>query len=300
MRYKTYLISFSVLLLSSQAVHGQELRYRVELLVLRHLDSYSASQPAPELKDFSAALDLLAPPAESSLPGQADLPGVQAVHQTGVQAEVQSGDRPLPPVVLQETPGEVMQQAWRRLRSANGLRPELYFSWEQAASAGAPEIRIHDKDLLFEQDPYANLQDASAFQPAGVAKASSGVAMPVSGDVHGPADGVPGGADPSAGPALYYRLDGTARLRVSRFLHLDLDIEYREPAEAAAQQAVATPATTVSTGPGPGTPVASAWQVYTIRQSRQLQIQDLHYFDGPVISVLALVSRVEPLPEAVQ
>ena len=103
-----------------------------------------------------------------------------------------------------------------------------------------------------------------------------------------------------AEPTRYYRLDGTARLRVSRFLHLDLDIEFREPAAAGTPQPVAISATSAATGPDPGTPTATAYQVYTIRQSRQVKIQDLHYFDGPVIAVLALVSRVEPLPEAVQ
>jgi hypothetical protein len=257
-----------MLLLSGQAAYAQEQRYRVELLVLRQLEGYSTQQPAAALEDFSAAMDLLAPPAENSLPDQAELSGsqssaqakVQAVAQPAGQTGNQSGDQP--PVVLQETPGEVMQQAWRRLRSANGLRPELYFSWEQAASAGAPKVRVHDQTLLFEQEPIAGLPDASIVR--------------------------------------YYRLDGTARLRVSRFLHLDLDIQYREPAEAGTPQAVAMSATSASTGPDPGTPTATAHQVYTIRQSRQVQIQELHYFDGPVIAVLAVVSRVEPLPEAVQ
>ena len=87
-------------------------------------------------------------------------------------------------------------------------------------------------------------------------------------------------------------LDGTAKLRVSRFLHLDLDIELREPADAVPQQETVQP--------GADTPRPMAYAVYAIRQSRQVQIQDLHYFDGPVIAVLAVVSRVEPLAEAVQ
>ena len=277
-----------MLLLSSQAAHGQEQRYRVELLVLRHLDGYSAKEPTAALEDFSAALDLLAPPAENSPSGQADLPGVPAGIHSADQSGAQSGNGPQPPVALQETPGEVMQQAWRRLRSANGLRPELYFSWEQAASAGSPEIRIHDKDLIFEQDPYASLQDAAAFQPAGAtrAQADSGNAdaEAVRADLK-PESGAPGLVE-------FFRLDGTAKLRVSRFLHLDLDIELREPADAVPQQETVQP--------GADTPRPMAYAVYAIRQSRQVQIQDLHYFDGPVIAVLAVVSRVEPLAEAVQ
>ena len=285
-----------MLLLGTQTVHGQEQRYRVELLVLRHLEGYSANQPTASLKDFSAAMDLLAPSDETSPSGQADLPGAPAGDQTAVPAGVQSADQsgaqsengPQPPVVLQETPGEVMQQAWRRLHSANGLRPELYFSWEQAASAGSPKIRIHDKDLIFEQDPYASLQDAAAFQPAGAtrAQADSGNAdaEAVRADLK-PESGAPGLVE-------FFRLDGTAKLRVSRFLHLDLDIELREPADAVPQQETVQP--------GADTPRPMAYAVYAIRQSRQVQIQDLHYFDGPVIAVLAVVSRVEPLPEAAQ
>ena len=285
-----------MLLLRSQAAHGQEQRYRVELLVLRHLEGYSASQPAPALKDFSASMDLLAPPAENSLSGQVDLPGVQtgaqsegqSGNQSGNQSGAQSGNGPQPPVVLRETPGEAMEQAWRRLHGANGLRPELYFSWEQAASAGSPKIRVHDKDLVFEQDPEASLQDAAAFQPAGAARAQAD-----SGSARGKAAGgelKPEGTTP--GLVQYFRLDGTAALRVSRFLHLDLDIEFRETAAAVPQPG--------SVQPGVDTSPPRAYTVYAIRQSRQVQIQDLHYFDGPVIAVLAMVTRVEPLPEAGQ
>jgi hypothetical protein len=111
----------------------------------------------------------------------------------------------------------------------------------------------------------------------------------------------PGGAlspqDTVPGLVRYFHLDGTARLRVSRFLHLDLDIELREPAEGGAQYAALQPE--------PGQSVAGAlppkaYTVHAIRQSRQLQLENLQYFDGPVIAVLALVSRVEPLPESVQ
>lgn len=291
MRYITYFILFSTLLLGSQAAHGQEQRYRVELLVLRHLEGYSANEPSTALSDFSAAMDLLAPPAEDSQVDPGDLPGAQPGDQAGVQSADQSGNQSVaqpenglqPPVAFQETPGEVMQQAWRRLRSANGLRPELYFSWEQAASAGSPDVRVHDQMLLLEQDPGAGLQDASLQQQEGAAEAGTEV-----------------GVDLPAEPTRYYRLDGIARLRVSRFLHLDLDIEYREPAVASGQQSPALSAPSDPAPSSPGNPPATAYQVYTVRQSRQVQIQDLHYFDGPVISVLALVSRVEPLPEAIQ
>ena len=291
MKYKAYLILFSMLLLGSQAAHGQELRYRVELLVLRHLDGHSDREPVSELSDFSNATDLLTPATEGSVPEPSKPPTAQPGLEAGTPGAVQAGtpgmDQPRPPIALVETQGEVMQQAWRRLHSANGLRPELYVSWEQGASAGSPKIRIHDQSLLFEQDPNgstqgASLQDGTEFQLADEAAAAE---LP-----------------------RYYRLDGTARLRVSRFLNLDLDIEFREPADpgelpaAAPQSTSALPSSSRadSAQPSPDTADARAWTVYAIQQSRQFQIEDMQYFDGPVIAVLALVSRVEPLPQEVR
>jgi Peptidoglycan-binding protein, CsiV len=271
MKYNTYLILFSILLFDCQVARGQEQRYRVEILVLRHLEGHSTVAPVPLLRDFSTAMDLLAPPVESPMSETAAQPEVPATNPPGVQP----ADQAAAPVVLLEERSEVMAQAWRRLHSADGLRPELYLSWEQAASAGSPEIRIHDNEVVFEPDSYTSLQDATAFQSGH--------------DTRAPGD--------ARALVRYFRLDGTARLRVSRFLHLDLDIELRETAEGEPQSAALQqePGQTVD-----GALPPKAYAVHAIRQSRQLQLENLQYFDGPVIAVLALVSRVEPLPESVQ
>jgi hypothetical protein len=271
MQYTRYLILFSILLLDCQVARGQEQRYRVEILVLRHLQGHSTVEPVPLLRDFSGARDLLAPAVASSSSASAAQSEAPVAVPPGVQPTTQAAA----PVVLLEERSEVMAQAWRRLHSANGLRPELYLSWEQAASAGSPEIRIHDKVVVFEQDPNTSVQDATAFQ--------TGRDTRTQGD--------------ASALVQYFHLDGTARLRVSRFLHLDLDIELREPAEGGAQYAALQPE---PGQPAPGALPPRAYTVHAIRQSRQLQLENLQYFDGPVIAVLALVSRVEPLPEAVQ
>jgi hypothetical protein len=286
MRYNIYLVLFIILLLDCRPALGQEQRYRVEILVLRHLEGYSAVEPVPLLRDFSAARDLLTPPVANPLPASAVQPEVPASVSPGALP----ADQAPAPVVLMEERSEVMEQAWRRLHSANGLRPEFYLSWEQAASAGSPEIRIHDSEVIFKQDPYASLQDAAAFLPAGDSRAQGDAGGNPPGGALSPQDTVPG-------LVQYFHLDGTARLRVSRFLHLDLDIELREPAEDGAQSAA------LQQEPGQAAPGAlppKAYTVHAIRQSRQLQLQNLQYFDGPVIAVLALVSRVEPLPESAQ
>jgi hypothetical protein len=269
-----------LLMLASGAVQGQEQRYRVELLVLRHLEGYSATQPVAVLQDFSAALDLLAPDL---------LPPATAntLPETAAQPE--------PLAVLQETPGEVMQQAWRHLRGSNGLRPEVYLSWEQAGHELFPLLRIHNQVQLLQDEPYLDAQNTARLQPAGSAGTAAGNTQEGAGAVSG--ETLP------PHPVRFYQIDGTARLRVSRFLHLDLDIQYREPMAEAAHDAVAhdgmaqTPQLPGSTQSGLNPAVATSYQVHAIRQSRQVRIQDMEYFDGPVIAVLALITRVDALPE---
>jgi hypothetical protein len=91
-------------------------------------------------------------------------------------------------------------------------------------------------------------------------------------------------------PIRYYRIDGTTTFRKTRFLHLDLDIEIRTPlASEEFPQPAAPPYDVDATNLGTRAP---AYQVSTIHQSRQVQIQDMEYFDGPVFSVLTYVTRV--------
>jgi hypothetical protein len=45
-----------------------------------------------------------------------------------------------------------------------------------------------------------------------------------------------------------------------------------------------------------------AFRVHTLKQNRQVQTRNLEYFDGPVLAVLALISRIdeEPADETVE
>jgi hypothetical protein len=71
MRYKIYLIFLSLSVLVYEPALAQDLRYRVEILVLTHLSHDEEPQELLRLEDYSAALDFLSPPDESE-EGQLD------------------------------------------------------------------------------------------------------------------------------------------------------------------------------------------------------------------------------------
>ena len=62
MRYLNYLILFFICLLNAVPVLAQDTRYRVELLVLTHLNHDQQPREYKYLEDYSPATDFLAPP----------------------------------------------------------------------------------------------------------------------------------------------------------------------------------------------------------------------------------------------
>ncbi len=333
MRYINFLILFiftlSVAVCGMSSVQAQEYRYRVELLVMRHLDGHSQVAPQDSLRDFSASMDLWLPATdEEALDGASENtpataedevldPAMALLDLVETAADL---DQPViqPPQVF-DTLSDTMQESWRRLRLSAGFRPVLYRSWDQADMPPYPELRIHDDQVVRVDDPWAlyretgpdenplpQQQAVPVFSDTGVKpgnlSAADGQTQDLVGDMELP------------DPVVQYRIDGTARLRKSRFLHLELDIEIREPLAAgrvkdarvsgqpqpAAEMPAAALAIPLPAGNGsePTTqsaskPAEALYEVHRIRQSRQISTQRMTYFDGPVIGVLALVTRIE-------
>ncbi|HMB59819.1 MAG TPA: CsiV family protein [Xanthomonadales bacterium] len=295
MRYKLYLSIFLGLCLIGTSVSAAERSYRIELIVLRHLEGTELTDPQAELRDFTAALDLMPPvqpenEQEAEQPDQTPEPEVLAdttLPREDVLAEeaLEEGPR----IVLLEEYSDTMRQAWRRLRSSSGFRPEFYLSWEQPDEEPYEVIRVHDLELLFEEDPYFELR-------AELEEEQAESDVPVFSDVPPEEQaGEPALEEEEAlpGPIRYYRIDGTARLSKSRFLHLDLDIEFRTPDYSVE---IITPPEVPIVNAEAGALLSErppAFRVHTLTQNRQVQTREIEYFDGPVISVLALISRIE-------
>lgn len=71
-------------------------------------------------------------------------------------------------------------------------------------------------------------------------------------------------------------LDGTLRFYLSRFLHVEINLAFREPGEL-------TLYTAVPAVPG---------QLYRIREQRRVKSKDVQYFDHPKFSALVRVAPV--------
>lgn len=116
-------------------------------------------------------------------------------------------------------------------------------------------------------------------------------------------------------PEEIARLDGTVRIRVSRYLHLDTDLVLREqffPATTATMEiepnqvrAEQSGATSVEDRPNLQTPdfrveqkqekpatLAPALQLYRISEHRRIRSNELHYLDHPRFGMIIKVSPV--------
>lgn len=288
MRYTIYLIFILSLMLFSASAAAQQTRYRVELIVLTHLNSVEEPRETGQLPDYSTALDFLTPVVEEEAvecddaemtPEEALAAEVGPVDEDA-NGEPEDEEEPEDPnrVFRVEEMSDVMQETWRRLRLSGPFRPEQYLSWEQGSEEPFPTLRLHDLDAVLIDDPWAS-------QRAAMRVAAEEAALQAEDDCQaapfftGP---------PLPDPVTYYRLDGTARLLRSRFLHLELNLQLREALWDAGQ-----PRFTLGED-GEATPLQpSAFRVYAMKQSRQVRTRRMEYFDGPKLGVLAWVTEVE-------
>jgi len=299
MRYIGYLILFIGLTLVATPVFAQDTRYRVELLVLTHLDYDQEPREMKRLEDYSPATDFLTPPEE------VDEEGETALEETEHAAQVEPGqeepavvdetvvfpepEEPDPNAVVHvEEMSDVMQEAWRRLRLSAPFRPEQYLSWEQGSEEPFPALRVHDLEVVMVDDPYAELrlelleqalEDADNEEQAIVFADAAG--LETSGETGDEEPGLPD-------PTMYYRLDGAVTLKRTRFLHLDLDLQLREAIWDEDQ-----PVVPAGESPEFEQPLPSAFMVHELQQSRQVKTGRMEYFDGPVLGVLAFITTIE-------
>ncbi|NNE04413.1 MAG: hypothetical protein HKN15_01640 [Xanthomonadales bacterium] len=192
-----------------------------------------------------------------------ELQEIRAFLEAPDLAEVLVQPAPYPMDVM----STAMQDAWQRLRNSATFRPLLFVTWEQTRIDYHPPVRIHDDDVIAEQLHFP-------YQTAFLDLRSMDVG--------------------SEYLAPYYRLDGTAQLRRSRFLHLNLDLEYRadllprpEPVPENREDALSLQeedaAQVLAHSPGPAL-------VHRLSQSRQVRTGQMQYFDSPFLGVLARVT----------
>lgn len=294
MRYKVILIIFLLVLAGVQsATAADRSRYRVEIIVLGHLQHDAVPEDMTRLEDYSAALDFLAPAVEDDeeAPGDrdetaagdaqaAEEPGGEPVDASGAGHELAMD--PWQEVVHLPEMGPEMQEAWRRLRLSGPFRPLQFLAWEQGGDAPFPSLRVHDLEVVHREDPW--LAERVALALASQEQQDAGGDGPAYLD--GPED-----ADSLPPPILHYRLDGTAMLRRSRFLHLALALELRTPVfdPTSPRVAAAQPDNDPNNEPRL---VPISFLVHRLEQSRVVATGRMEYFDGPVLGVLAWITDI--------
>lgn len=310
MRYRKYLTLFLLSGFFACSAVAQESRYRVELIVLTHLDHIEEPREALQLPDYSTAIDFLTPVPEEAetdgenaenddgeAPSDAETPQeiIAETTEEGLSEEPEVEVDPNRVVHIEEMSG-VMQESWRRLRLSAPFRPQIYLSWEQGGEEPFPSLRLHDLETVMVDDPWADLraelleQEASASDTDAVDSREEPEEVPAQpSDAEGEqADDEASGEPPIPDPIAYYRLDGTASLKRTRFLHMEFDLQLRE--------AVWDPAIDINMEDPSGEPekiLPSSFLVYSMKQSRQVRTGRMEYFDGPVLGVLVYITSIE-------
>ncbi|MCJ7815429.1 MAG: hypothetical protein MUP31_05175, partial [Xanthomonadales bacterium] len=93
---------------------AQETRYRVEILVLSHLEQNEVPLEQLELPDYSMAVDFLIPPVEADESEAAESP-IAEDPVAGIADVIEPPEDPNRVIHIEEM-SSIMQEAWRRLR----------------------------------------------------------------------------------------------------------------------------------------------------------------------------------------
>ncbi len=312
-----------------------ERHYRVELIVLRHLAGNSDTTPQTDLRDLSGILDLYPPPVAEDVAVEAEVQATSdgvdaadAVDADGADVAAEDAEPEKPLAVPVDEMSDTMREVWRRLRGSAGFRPELFRAWEQSGDEPFPDLRIHDDEILFQVDPTEPLAAVPLDEHGALVFTDQTLRQGLT-DPEADTASDTGQETPLPLPEYYFRIDGTANLTRTRFLHLDLDIELREPLYEPLHVPLHDPRigqtgdgnAATETGPEPGavemvaatnpeaispaepgtrsgpTADATAFRIHRIDQRRQVKTEQMEYFDGPVIGVLALVTGFDVIPE---
>lgn len=310
MLYKTFLALFLIYFTASVAVGAENSRYRVEVLVLTHIDHQQEAREVRHLKDYSSALDFLQPPEDPeedpseeaprespAEPPEATLDGESAIPADAWEEIPLIEEDPWNVVTHVEEMGPEMQEAWRRLRLSGPFRPLQYLAWEQGSNPPFPLLRVHDLVTVLVEDPWIEQRTLLLEEGDGSTVFGDPVPAPSATAPAGTADA--DAADTDSGdtevlpdPIAYYQLDGTVSLTRSRFLHIAVDIEWREPLFDESRPTIAMPVSAGGETPTTTEPIPAAFRVHALEQSRPVRSGRMEYFDGPVLGVLVWLSDI--------
>jgi hypothetical protein len=255
-------ITLLALFFISTACLAESGAYRVELIVFENIDSTAEPRTADTLRSFSRFPGPPPPVPETPAENDAETP------LPGPVPLLFSGQLP-DQFEFIDGRSDYMNDVWRRLRASKAYRPLLWTAWQQNRIDYYPPVRVHDEQLIdrqFRPSDGKLLVDLTAADPLFLYRSE------------------------------FYQLDGSVQLRRSRFLHVYLDLEYRqgfsprlpvEDTEGDLNDDLINTIEDSYTGP-----VDEAYKLHHLKQNRQIQTGKLNFFDTPALGVLVFVTAV--------
>ncbi len=155
-----------------------------------------------------------------------------------------------------------MDGVWRRLRTSQGYRPLIYKSWVQNRVDYYPPMRVHNERVI----------DTQLRPPTNIVVADLAAEDPL-----------------AAYRSTFYQLDGSLQLRRSRFLHLYLDLEYRDENSG---EAIETDFFDSQDAPVELAGFNEKNSIFRLKENRQIRTGRLQYFDAPHFGALVLVTAI--------
>ncbi len=304
MKYSAFFIVFAALfpaaIKAQQPEHDTPV-FRVEVILIAHANGQSDRRPADDLEDFSDLTDplrraraLAAEAAWQERQRELELEHEEALidpddprlaleviealdaliagadEDAGMSAETGTyfdEDAPIGPVLPEtflqlDELSDTMADAWHRLSTSGQFQPLSWRAWYQPLSRQqlSPRVRVHDDEII----------RIRWFNPERILPSL-------------PLDPLSRDFDLNAYlPESDYRLDGSFRLRQRQFMHVELDLVWREPAEP-------------SFGPLDSAFLNTAdFEIHRLAQSRTVRTDRLEYFDSALFGVLVLIQRWQP------
>lgn len=277
-------------LLTSSALADAVPHYLIEVIVLTHVDGRSDARQVEALDDFTALIDPLrqsrvvawqadregAEGTDVPEPGQAEtdaqrqaseivdlFTAMDALDSTEALPDEEIDPGPIYPDVFINQPqlSAAMQTAWNRLENSREFQPRVWRAWYQPLSRTqlSPQVRIHDEVPV--RVDWAELAVPGLTGRAGDWQIEHLM------------------------PQANYRVDGGLRLRMRQFMHVELDLVWRELSEGGSEQ----------TGPwAPDVLAPTGYLQHRLSQSRAVRQNRLEYFDSEWLSVLVRIQRWEP------
>jgi len=246
------LLPFLLILLSSAAL-AESGTYRIEVIIFRNLHVVTETTVTEDLRSFShfPGLEEPRPPEDLLQDPVNDLPDGLSDELSGILHTDLPGDLHI--IAKKSTR---MNNVWRRLRSSSNYQPLVHAAWEQNRTDYYPPMRINDLQII----------DSQLRPPTHIMVAELAAQDPL-----------------AAYRSTFFRLDGSVQLRRSRFLHLFLDLEYREEIP---QTNTADMVDMVED--------STEYAVFALKQNRQIRTGRMQYFDTPYMGALVYVSAIPP------